>query len=131
MRECDEDFDDYRSISEREQGEADYRANTLAKSSVAEMLEVNVTTCTRCESSGFLNLHQVDEQTLKTFDATGDLNIIQKWIESQTQPHDVQVCDCCGDGAGWYGVPGEHYGPDDPQGERGPYANNGGLCQCH
>lgn len=36
MRECDEDFDDYRSISEREQGEQDYRANELRKASRME-----------------------------------------------------------------------------------------------
>lgn len=42
--------------------------------------------------------------------------------------HDIEICDCCGDGEGWYGVPGEHYGPDDPRGPRGPY---GGLAKCH
>ncbi len=29
------------------------------------------------------------------------------------------------------GTPGEHYGPEDPQGPHGPYSYNGGLCQCH
>lgn len=36
MRDIDEDFDDYRSISEREQGEADYRASELRKASRME-----------------------------------------------------------------------------------------------
>jgi hypothetical protein len=41
------------------------------------------------------------------------------------------VCDCCGDGEGWYGEPGQHYTSDDPVGHNGPYAYNGGLCECH
>jgi hypothetical protein len=46
--------------------------------------------------------------------------------------HDVTVCDCCGDGeTSWYGTPGEHYNNEDPQGREGPYAYNGGLCECH
>jgi hypothetical protein len=45
--------------------------------------------------------------------------------------HDVTVCDCCGDGEEWYGVHGEHYGPEDPPGPDGPYAYNGGLCECN
>jgi len=28
---------------------------------------------------------------------------------TRCEGHDVQVCDCCGDGDGWYGIPGEHY----------------------
>ena len=36
-----------------------------------------------------------------------------------------------GDGEGWYGTPGEHYGPDDPPGRQGPYDSNGGFCHCH
>lgn len=44
---------------------------------------------------------------------------------------DASVCDCCGDGVEWYGEPGEHYNVDDPRGTQGPYADNGGLCQCH
>ncbi len=82
--------------------------------------------CTRCENTGFLNLHQVPRAELYETSREGLL----EWIETNGN-HDVQVCDCCGDGEGWYGEPGEHYGPDDPQGLDGPYAGNGGLCQCH
>lgn len=45
--------------------------------------------------------------------------------------HDIQVCDCCGDGDSWYDIPGEHYNAEDPIGHRGPYAYNGGRCECH
>lgn len=43
---------------------------------------------------------------------------------------------CCGTGDidqedPWYGAPGEHYGPHDPMGKDGPYAYNGGVCECH
>ena len=83
------------------------------------------TTCTRCENSGFLNLHQIEDP----IDLTSEDAILQ-WITANPDS-DVQVCDCCGDGEGWYGVPGEHYNSDDPPGPNGPYACNGGLCQCH
>ena len=76
--------------------------------------------CTRCEGTGFLNLCQVDEATLIRFDETGDPEVILKWIAANAD-HDVSVCDCCGDGEGWYGEPGQH----------GPYAYNGGLCECN
>jgi len=88
------------------------------------------TTCTRCENSGFLNLHKIDDGILKIFDDTGDPQVIFDWIEWYDD-YDVQVCDCCGDGEIWYGVPGEHYNSDDPPGHDGPYAYNGGLCECH
>ena len=84
--------------------------------------------CTRCECSGFLNLAQVDEETLKRFDETGDHSIILAWIEANSD-HDVQVCDCCGDGESWHGTPGEH--DDRDYGRGGPYAYNGGLPECH
>lgn len=45
--------------------------------------------------------------------------------------NDIQVCDCCGDGESWYGVPGEHYNREDPRGPGGPYSYNGGLCECN
>lgn len=84
--------------------------------------------CTRCEGRGFLNLHQVDEATLYEYDETGDPEVILKWISDRakaqqhgctcavTRPpcqfcetqHDVSVCDCCGDGEGWYYKPGVH-----------------------
>ena len=88
------------------------------------------TTCTRCDGTGFLNLHQVDDETFTFFDEVGAVSIILDWIKKNTD-HDVSVCDCCGDGDVWYGTPGEHYNQDDPAGERGPYAYNGGLCECH
>lgn len=86
-----------------------------------------MTTCTRCEGTGFLNLHQIDD--MEIHDSFQQLADIQKWIKNNSD-HDVQVCDCCGDGEGWWGTPGEHYSCDDPRGERGPYAYNGGLCEC-
>lgn len=86
--------------------------------------------CTRCEGSGFLNIHQVDEQVLLKFDESGDHQIIINWINENTE-HDVSVCDCCGDMENWYGEPGWHYGNDDPSGDRGPYQYNGGLCECN
>ena len=79
--------------------------------------------CNRCEGSGFLNVEQVPEAIANT-DAT------LEWMRT-TEDHDVTVCDCCGDGTGWYGTPGQHYTSDDPPGPRGPYAYNGGLCECH
>jgi hypothetical protein len=77
-----------------------------------------------------LNLHQVDEGILKIFYGTKDVQVILDWIEWHDD-HDVHVCDCCGDGKSWYGVPGEHYNANDPPGPYGPYAYNGGLCECH
>lgn len=87
--------------------------------------------CTRCGNSGFLNIHQIidDDWELVALSSPGDPAIL-KWIESH-EDHDVQVCDCCGDGKSWYGIPGEHYNEDDPIGDTGPYAYNGGLCECH
>lgn len=85
--------------------------------------------CTRCQGTGFLNLHQVDEETLKNFEKTGDYQIILDWI-AHNDDHDVTYCDCCGDGrTGWYDDPGEH----DPRnfGKYGPYEYNGGLPECY
>ena len=82
--------------------------------------------CTHCSGTGFLNLEQVPAE-----DGVDlcDVDAVQKWIDEHDD-HDVSVCDCCGDGADWHGVPGEHYGVDDPPGPSGPYAYNGGLCEC-
>ena len=89
------------------------------------------TTCTRCEGAGFLNLHQIPEEDIICFEKSHDFhNIVLAWILN-TEDHDVQVCDCCGDGSYWYGMPGEHYNNEDPPGNGGPYAYNGGLCECH
>ena len=88
-------------------------------------------TCTRCENSGFLNLGQIDEAVLKIADESPGFHaFILAWIENHSE-HDVQVCDCCGDGEDWYGIPGEHYNSEDPAGHNGPYAYNGGLCECN
>jgi hypothetical protein len=66
-------------------------------------------TCTRCDATGFLNLHQVDEATLARFDATGDPQIIVDWMEANSN-HDIAVCDCCGSGEpwSWHYMPGLH-----------------------
>ena len=85
-------------------------------------------TCTRCESTGFLNLHQVDEETLSLFDITGDPSVVFAWMKANTN-HDVTVCDCCGDGEHWHGERGEH-NPQD-YGRGGPYGYNGGLPECY
>lgn len=82
-------------------------------------------TCTRCEGTGFLNIHQLPD-SIDAFDT----DAVLKWIE-ENDNHDVQICDCCGNGEDWYGTPGEHYGPDDRPGTTGPYAYNGGLCECN
>jgi hypothetical protein len=68
--------------------------------------------CTRCDGTGFLNLQQVDEATLLTFDATGDHTIILRWIAENTT--DCSVCDCCGDGEEWYDELGRHNVNDNP-----------------
>jgi hypothetical protein len=105
------------------------------------------TTCTRCQATGFLNIDQVPEELHdKGYEA------IENWMEDTNAErdriggcschmhppcgycllgHDVVRCDCCGDGDGWFGTPGEHYNKEDPQGSHGPYASNGGLAQCH
>jgi hypothetical protein len=87
--------------------------------------------CTRCQGTGFLNLEQIDPAVygMDVPDSTNGEAIL-KWIKTHDN-HDVQVCDCCGNGEYWYGVPGEHYNSDDLPGEIGPYAYNGGLCECH
>jgi hypothetical protein len=52
---------------------------------------------------------------------------IIEWIANNVE-HDVQVCDCCGDGDSWYGEAGEHYNGEEND---GAYDYNGGLCECH
>jgi len=82
-------------------------------------------TCTRCESTGFLNIDQIGDWA-----EDKDHDEILQWI-IDNEDHDVSVCDCCGDSEYWYGIPGEHYNENDPGGNEGPYAYNGGLCKCH
>ena len=78
-------------------------------------------TCTRCDGTGFLNIPDegIDEM---------DPDEVRIWIINHDT--DISLCDCCGDGDEWYGYPGEHYNQDDPPGRNGPYAYNGGLCEC-
>lgn len=97
---------------------------------LTDLLGRTMTNCTRCEGTGFLNLHQIPDAILVAMDSDYR-ELVPKWITEQTEPHDVQVCDCCGNGETWYGEPGQHYGADDPPGPNGPYASNGGLCCCH
>lgn len=78
------------------------------------------THCTRCGGSGFLNVEQLPEGVVVA-------DAILAWIEAN-DGHDVQVCDCCGDGEAHYGEPGEHDEADI--GKSGPYAYNGGLWEC-
>jgi hypothetical protein len=88
-------------------------------------------TCNVCEGTGFKNLYQIDSDIYgMDVPDLSDGDSILKWISIHDN-HDVQVCDCCGDGDGWYGIPGEHYNRDDPPGDCGPYVGNGGLCKCH
>ena len=42
--------------------------------------------CTRYDATGFLNLHQVDNETLTCFEATGDHEIILAWIAAKLLP---------------------------------------------
>jgi len=85
--------------------------------------------CNVCQGTGLKNLHQIPESVM---DLMSDIiEDVPKWITAQTEPNDVCVCDCCGNGDVWYGDPGQHYNRDDPIGRNGPYAYNGGLCKCH
>lgn len=78
--------------------------------------------CTRCEGTGFINTHQLPE---KGEGMSSDH--IEVWI-SNNKEHDVQVCDCCGDGEIWHGVAGEHYNGEQHE---GVYDYNEGFCECH
>ena len=90
-------------------------------------------TCTTCEGTGFLNIHQFTEITGKDFFDISDDDphnfILERWIELEDS--DVAICNCCGNGEYWYGIPGEHYNNEDPPGHSGPYVYNGGLCECN
>uniref|UniRef100_A0A6H2A2P2 Uncharacterized protein n=1 Tax=viral metagenome TaxID=1070528 RepID=A0A6H2A2P2_9ZZZZ len=86
--------------------------------------------CTRCEGTGFLNNH-LGPANLLTSEGVPEMDAEQLRQWTICNPSDFQVCDCCGSGGEWYDQPGEHYNTDDPQGPSGPYAYNGGLCECH
>lgn len=61
--------------------------------------------CTRCDGSGFLNLHQIEEDDPVHEEGTPEA--YERWRKEHPGT-DVQICDCCGDGTGWYGEPGMH-----------------------
>ena len=86
--------------------------------------------CTRCDGTGFINLHQIPELEHDAIESSSDpVKITLEWIEKH-ENHDVSVCDCCGDGEGWYhDEPGTH--EDTQFGMDGPYAYNGGLPECY
>ena len=77
-----------------------------------------------------MNLHQLPPLFLRNYESSREPQLILEWIEKNSG-HDISVCDCCGDGESWYGEPGEHYNETDPRGPAGPYAYNGGLCECN
>ena len=74
-----------------------------------------------------MNIHQLPKSILESW----DINTIQHWIKFNPESHNVQICDCCGNGEVWYGEPGEHFQDGDHGGPNGPYAYNGGLPECY
>lgn len=86
--------------------------------------------CTKCNGIGFLKINQISDEDMDWVD--NSQNDIEAILDLISDYHDVEVCDCCGDGKNiWYGVPGEHYNSNDPEGMDGPYASSGGKCRCH
>lgn len=83
--------------------------------------------CNRCNGTGFVNSHQISESNVS--DDKFEEYVIS-WMKAN-ENHDVHICDCCGDEEYWYGIRGEHYHKDDPEGRDGPYDYNGGLCECN
>lgn len=70
--------------------------------------------CTKCSGSGFLNLDQIPEadvEIIETLYFLDTLRNYKQWIVDH-KGHDVQVCDCCGDGTDWQGTAGEHHNDD-------------------
>jgi len=86
--------------------------------------------CNSCQSTGFLNVDQagvadphdhaavldwIDEQAAKRVTLDGCSCHVCAPCSYCLVLHDVQVCDCCGNGEDWYGEPGYHYTqPDEP-----------------
>lgn len=98
--------------------------------------------CNRCDGTGFLNYDHLNEgsdeynllrmKLIITGTEDDYFEIALAVIDSEDPMYeDLSVCDCCGDGDYWYGEPGEHYSYDDKIGINGPYAYNGGHCECH
>lgn len=83
--------------------------------------------CTRCDGTGVLNHEQIPETRWQEMLESDDFEaVLRAWMCDHDD--DVCFCDCCGDGAGWYGEPGHHQEAD--YGRSGPYAYNGGLPEC-
>ena len=89
------------------------------------------THCTRCDSTGYLNIEHVPDYIMQHAEHGGYHSVIRLWIANDGQETDVVICDCCGNGEDWHGTPGEHYNDEDPRGPDGPYAYNEGLCECN
>ena len=88
--------------------------------------------CTRCNGTGFLNLHQVPDSVLDQFYVgDGNLNhqVIIDWMTKNPNGNDVSICNCCGNTEQWFGTAGEHNERDF--GLSGPYFYNGGLPECY
>lgn len=84
--------------------------------------------CNPCEGTGFQNIEQVPPEIHADAILAGDFHTaILGWMATTAEPHDVEVCDCCGDGETWYGTPGEHH-DSDFDGVRWP--PNGGVPGC-
>ena len=89
--------------------------------------------CNHCQGQGFVNIHLLPDKIIQMFedDPEGHEHLLEYLNCSPVKYPDVAPCTCCGDGNSWYGIPGEHYNDEDPRGDDGPYAYNGGLCECH
>ncbi len=88
--------------------------------------------CNPCGGTGFVNIDQLPDNVRHEAELSGDFCAsVMDWIESTSEPHDIRVCDCCGNGEDhWHDSPGEH----DPRtyGQaNGPYQYNGGVPECH
>ena len=53
---------------------------------------MSVMTCTRCNGTGFLNIEQVSDETLKQYEETGDPGVILAWIDDR----DRKAAECGG-----------------------------------
>jgi hypothetical protein len=86
--------------------------------------------CQPCDGTGLRNVDQLTQTERFALDEIGPEEFVARGLIPDGS--DVQVCNCCGNGRdAWHGTPGEHYGTADPPGPYGPYAYNGGLCECH
>lgn len=101
--------------------------------------------CTRCQGTGFLNIEQLPDELQNGLEESAfkylsqDIKykvvksdswhgMVLEWIINN-EDHDVQVCDCCGDGDDWYGIAGEH--DESDFGRNGCYSYSGGLPECY